>query len=47
MKKEEFEDYLSRKNEKLWEDAKKFMQEHDNEDFDINDTDSVVIRREK
>ena len=47
MNSQEFEDFLRRKNEKLWEDAKKFIEEHDNEDFDMNDTDSIIIRREK
>ena len=44
MNSQEFEDFLRRKNEKLWEDAKKYIEECD-EDFDMNDTDSIKLRK--
>lgn len=43
MKKEELEDYLKRKNEKIWEDAKKFIQKF-HENFEMTDTDNIIIR---
>ena len=46
MNKQGREDYLKRKNEEILEDAKKFIQKF-HEDFEITDTDSIIVRRKK
>ena len=47
MNGQEFEEFLRRKNEKILEDVKKFIQEHNSEKFVMEDTDSIIIRNEK